>query len=286
MLGYANTEQLLGKNMHQLIHYSYPDGNSMVVEDCRIYRAFRKGEGEHVDDEVLWMADGTSFLVEYWSYPQIVNDEVSGAVVTFTDINERKLAESYREMGNEILQILSKPGTMHDSIQNVLTALKTRTGFDAVGIRLRDGDDFPYVAQNGFSIDFLLTENTLIERGADGSFCRDKDGNISLQCTCGLVISGKTDTVVRVGGDEFLIIATQINSPENAAQIAEKLIHLVSRPVIFKEQQAVVGTSIGIALFLDHGQDMDQLIKQADEAMYRVKNAGKNGFRFVDTAIK
>ena len=80
-------------------------------------------------------------------------------------------------MSNEILQILSKPGTLQDSIQSVLSALKTRTGFDAVGIRLQDGDDFPYFAQNGFSNDFLLTENTLIERDADGGVCRDKDGN-------------------------------------------------------------------------------------------------------------
>ena len=95
-----------------------------------------------------------------------------------------------------------------------------------------------------------------------------------------------TDTVARIGGDEFLIIATEINSPENAAQIARKVIQLVSEPVIFKEQQAVVGTSIGIALFPDHGEDMDQLIKQADKAMYKVKNAGKNGFRFVNSAAK
>jgi len=96
----------------------------------------------------------------------------------------------------------------------------------------------------------------------------------------------ETDTVARVGGDEFLIIASEINSPENAAQIARKVIQLVSQPVIFKEQQAVVGTSIGIALFPDHGENMDQLIKLADEAMYKVKNSSKNGFRFVKTTKK
>jgi hypothetical protein len=62
-----------------------------------------------------------------------------------------------------------------------------------VGIRLRSGDDYPYFAQNGFSQDFLLTENTLVARDASGGICRDKNGNISLECTCGLVISGQTD---------------------------------------------------------------------------------------------
>ena len=95
----------------------------------------------------------------------------------------------------------------------------------------------------------------------------------------------ETDTVARVGGDEFLIIATEINDPENAAQIAEKVIHLVSQPIIFNGRQAVVSVSIGIALFPDDSIDMDQLIKKADEAMYRVKKAGKNGFRFTNDTV-
>jgi diguanylate cyclase (GGDEF)-like protein/PAS domain S-box-containing protein len=96
----------------------------------------------------------------------------------------------------------------------------------------------------------------------------------------------ETDTVARVGGDEFLIITTEINTPDNVVQIAEKVIRLVPQPIIFKGQKAVVTTSIGIALFPDHSKNMDKLIKLADEAMYKVKNTGKNGFRFVNTAIK
>jgi len=116
-----------------------------------------------------------------------------GLSVFFRDITERKLAEAYREMGRDVLQLLNEPGDVRASIQRVLAALKTRTGFDAVGIRLQDGDDFPYFAQEGFPEDFLLTENTLTERGADGGVCRDNDGNVSLECTCGLIICGKTD---------------------------------------------------------------------------------------------
>ncbi len=93
----------------------------------------------------------------------------------------------------------------------------------------------------------------------------------------------ETDTVARVGGDEFLIIATEIQSPDNAAQIAEKVIRSVSQPIIINGRQATVGTSIGISLFPDHSEDMDNLIKLADEAMYKVKNAGKNNYRFVNS---
>ncbi|MDO8473140.1 MAG: PAS domain S-box protein, partial [Dehalococcoidia bacterium] len=110
-----------------------------------------------------------------------------------SDITERKEVDTYLAMGREVLQILNEPGGLQASMQHVLSALKTRTGVDALGIRLQDGDDFPYFTQEGFSSDFLQTENTLVERDADGGLCRDKDGNVRLECTCGKIISGKTD---------------------------------------------------------------------------------------------
>ncbi|MEI6186267.1 MAG: PAS domain S-box protein, partial [Dehalococcoidia bacterium] len=70
LLGYKHPDELLGKNMHWLIHSKRPDGTPFPAEGCRIFKAFKKGEGTHVDDEVLWRSDGTSFPAEYWSYPQ------------------------------------------------------------------------------------------------------------------------------------------------------------------------------------------------------------------------
>jgi len=93
-LGYERVDELLGKNMHDLIHHTRSDGSLLPVEECRIFRAFRTGEGVHVDDEVLWRANRTSFPAEYWSYPQRRGQEIVGAVVTFVDITERKLAEA------------------------------------------------------------------------------------------------------------------------------------------------------------------------------------------------
>lgn len=90
------------------------------------------------------------------------------------------------------------------------------------------------------------------------------------------------DTVARVGGDEFLLIATGIHEPKNASQIAENIIHQVSQPIMLDKGQALVGASVGISLYPMDSEDMDQLIKLADEAMYRVKKAGKNGFCFTN----
>ncbi len=193
ILGYADQDALLGKNMHRLIHHSYPDGRPMPVEVCKIYQAFHENKGTHVDDEMLWRADGTRFPAEYWSFPQSMNGQVYGAVVTFVDITERKQAESYREMGRDVLHILNQPGEMQDAIQRVLAVVKTRTGVAAVGIRLQDGEDFPYFTQDGFSTAFLQQETSLLERTADGAIFRNHNGKVRLECTCGLVISGKTD---------------------------------------------------------------------------------------------
>jgi PAS domain S-box-containing protein len=110
---------------------------------------------------------------------------------TVRDITEQKRLRAHIEISRDILQILNEPGSLQDCVQLALAALKTRTGFDAAGIRLQDGDDFPYFAQKGLSADFLLTENTLIARTVDGGVCRDKNGNACLECTCGLVLSGK-----------------------------------------------------------------------------------------------
>ena len=93
-LGYTRADELLGKNMHDLIHHTRADGTLMPVEECRIFRAFRAGEGTHIDDEVLWRRNGTSFPAEYWAYPQRKAQEVVGAVVAFIDITENKLAKA------------------------------------------------------------------------------------------------------------------------------------------------------------------------------------------------
>jgi PAS domain S-box-containing protein len=109
------------------------------------------------------------------------------------DITERKRAERYQNLSAEILGVLNETLSVRDAITRILAAIKRETGFDAVGIRLRSGDDFPYFVQDGFPPDFLRTENTLVAQDENGVPCRDENGNVSLECTCGLVISGRTD---------------------------------------------------------------------------------------------
>jgi len=93
LLGYGDASELLGKNMHAVIHHTRADGRAYPVEECHIYEAFRRGHGAHIDNEVLWRRDGTSFPGEYWSRPMQRGGKIVGTVVTFVDITERKLTQ-------------------------------------------------------------------------------------------------------------------------------------------------------------------------------------------------
>ena len=92
LLGFDETE-LLGKKIHALIHHSYADGSTYPVEMCPMYASYHAGDENHIEDEVLWRKDGTSFPVEYASKPILQNGQLKGAVVTFRDITERLKSE-------------------------------------------------------------------------------------------------------------------------------------------------------------------------------------------------
>jgi PAS domain S-box-containing protein len=95
MLGLEPSE-VIGTNMHEAIHHTRDDGTPYPNEDCPIFKAFHSGASCRIDSEVFWRADGTSFPVQFSSFPIFENDVVSGAVVTFSDISARK--EIQREL--------------------------------------------------------------------------------------------------------------------------------------------------------------------------------------------
>ena len=99
LLGYESRSELLGKNIHTLIHHTHADGTEFPEESCPIFRGLHDGGDTHVSGEIFWKKDGTQVPVEYRSSPVVVDNEVTGAVVLFADVtnrlaNERKLAEA------------------------------------------------------------------------------------------------------------------------------------------------------------------------------------------------
>jgi PAS domain S-box-containing protein len=93
LTGYASFDQVKGKNIHLLTHHTRADGSPYIASDCPIYQSLFSSESCHVDTEIFWRKDGTSFPVEYRSHPVERLGQIIGCVVTFVDITERKQTE-------------------------------------------------------------------------------------------------------------------------------------------------------------------------------------------------
>jgi PAS domain S-box-containing protein len=109
------------------------------------------------------------------------------------EVSERRREQEMRTVTIDLLRILNSSTGRQDLIRSIVTFLRNWLGCDAVGIRLREGDDFPYFEVSGFSDDFVQSERQLCSRDAKGETLRDQSGNPVLDCMCGNVIRGLFD---------------------------------------------------------------------------------------------
>lgn len=91
---------------------------------------------------------------------------------------------------------------------------------------------------------------------------------------------GEQGIVTRFGGDEFLIMQSEINSSDDSVELANKILNMFNKPWIIREHQIYTTASIGIAVFPEDGTDVNEILKNADTAMYKAKGSGKNKFQF------
>jgi PAS domain S-box-containing protein len=96
MLGYHSAD-LVGHGLHAVIHHIGADGTPRSPAECRIMQAVRDGQALRVDDDVFWRRDGSVMPVSYSVYPMVIGGRTAGAVLTFTDITERRRAEAERD---------------------------------------------------------------------------------------------------------------------------------------------------------------------------------------------
>ena len=114
MLGWK-AEDMIGKNIHSMIHHTHLNGHQYPAHECHIFAAFRDGEVRHVDNEVFWCKSSNPIPVEYTSTPIVEEGRLVGAVVIFRDISERKQAEEKLRAALDEVQALKKKLEMENA---------------------------------------------------------------------------------------------------------------------------------------------------------------------------
>ncbi len=119
LLGYRHIGEVLGHNMHELIHHRTADGRPIPVEECHIFKAFREGTGATVADEFFSRRDGSLLPVEYSAYPIYKDGTIVGAVVTWRDITERRRAEKVLRDTQELFTLFMKYTPVYTFIKEI-----------------------------------------------------------------------------------------------------------------------------------------------------------------------
>ena len=219
------------------------------------------------NEEYFTDADGVTHLI---STKRSLHKDAAGnlfLVGAIRDITDRKRREDALEQKNAELS--------HQAYHDALTGLSNRKMFyECLHQSLeRASCNQELVALLFLDLDgFKLINDTL----------GHNVGDLLLQAVASRLkkcLRG-SDTISRLGGDEFTVILPAIPGNEEAAKVAEKICEAIMQPFIFEEHTVSVTTSIGISLYPIDGQESDILVKNADAAMYRAKELGKNQYQF------
>ena len=212
---------------------------------------------QHVAERQL--ADGRWILVHEH------RGHEGGSVILYTDVSELKSREQQiRHMAqHDALTGLPNRVLFRDRLAQAIARGRRRN--NAVAVLCLDLDHFKDI-------------NDTLGHPAGDALLREVAAR--LQATV-----RETDTVARLGGDEFAIIQVDIDSPEQAGILCRRLLERLAEPFMLDGQQAVSGTSIGVAISALDGEDADRLLKSADMALYRAKADGRGTYRFFQTEM-
>ena len=253
--GYED-EDVLGKN---------PKILSSGQQDKSFYQKMWQSIKElgHWEGEIWNRRKNGEFFPEWLTITVVrdENQELIYHVALFSDITSRKQNEQrlYRLAHYDALTELPNRILLEDRLEQAILQAQAQKNI-AVSVLFIDLDRFKVV------------NDTL------GHYV----GDILLQHVAGRMqacVRG-TDTVARLGGDEFVVVLSNMEHGEDAAGVARKIINSISTPFQIQSNDLSIGCSIGISVYPHNGDNAQTLMKHADTAMYRVKEAGKNDYQF------
>ncbi len=255
MLGWK-AEELIGKNHHDIIHYSRPDGTPYPYTECPLYASYNDGVVREGTDEFFWRKNGTNFPISYKTTPIIEDGKIIGAVATFSDITERKRLEA----------------KLYDaSITDELTGLLNRRGFFIMSDKLIN------MADRGNHDLFLLYidfDNMKLINDKFGHTTGDQ----AIVETAGLLRDTfrRADVIGRLGGDEFVVLNMDKVGESNEQSVLKRLDAKIKKANNKEGRDYKIALSIGIARYdHDHPSTIDELLSRADKSMYETKKQKK-----------
>lgn len=244
LLGYDNEQELLGKNIHALIHHSTADGTAIDERDCPIRKTLVSGIGVEMENDVFWRKDATYFNVLCYSYPQVKETVVVGAVVTFTNNTERKA-------NLEKIEFLS----FHDQ----LTGLTNRAFFDEKLISIDQEKALPISIIVG-DVNGLKLTNDIFGHTAGDDLLIDVAKVLSASCR-------KSDIISRIGGDEFVVLLPNTGS-ETTQKVVERIQQNLDQKGVLAGRRSI---ALGWATKTDKDERIHDMFDAAEDRMYRQK---------------
>ena len=209
-------------------------------------------------DSTVELQDGRTIKIRHRPMPG------GGWVATHEDITEQRQSEVKIEYmaHHDSLTDLANRVLLNDRLEQALGRVQRE---EMVAVHHLDLDQFKAV------------------NDTFGHPCGDKLLRIVAERLRGLV--GETDTIARMGGDEFVIVQAMVADPAEATSLAQGVIDALSEPYDIDGQQAVIGVSIGISVGPGDGSNPDKLLRNADLALYRAKSDGRGTLRFFEPAM-
>lgn len=247
-----HADEIVGMPFEELF---LPEQRTLVRQQYEIYHLDH--EMPHIHEYLVHRKDGTSRHVEI-SFGRIRYHQRPASMGFFRDITERKKAE-------ETIRRLA----YHDA----LTGLPNRVLFNEMFARAKAhaGRNMRRLAVMLLDLDRFKEVNDTLGHTVGDQLLKA----VALRLT-GLLRT--EDMVARMGGDEFMIFLNNIQENNDAEKIARKVVDSFGSPFIFDGRTLRVTTSLGVALYPDDGNDIDTLMKNADIAMYRAKQQGRNSY--------